>query len=142
MTDCNLEKLKDVCDRVRENILNEYTWKWDEEFFAALLVVNQDDIDQVLSVVSKEFDQEYDFATLDDSTGNINKFINSVFGMVPGQRIFAFEAESDLILFATWWPWGNGLNISLRIGILSPDDHTVTKEEIKEHLVDWFALLL
>ncbi len=137
-----VEKFEKVCGNIVIAIPEEYQrkWRWDEEFFAALIVVKMTDSEKILSSVSKVFDHHWDHFTLDNSAEHINKFFSSVFGMIPGQSVFTSEEASGLVLFATWWPWGDGDKASLRIGIFSPEEKILTKEETKEKLCTWFAL--
>ncbi|HBF44001.1 MAG TPA: hypothetical protein DDW42_10330 [Desulfobacteraceae bacterium] len=123
------------------DIPSSYTWKWkwDEEFYTALVVFETKYTDTIFFTVSKEFDDKWDYSTVDNSAEYINVFTNSV-GILPGQIIFTSTEESALVLFATWWPWGDGERISLRIGMFSPEEQVLNRKEIKEQLAEWFAL--
>ena len=94
----------------------------------------------ILEVILEEFSHHWDFATLATSSGYFSNFINATFGMVPGQKVFATDPESDLILFAVWWPWGYDNNISLRIGLYSHKDSVMTEDEIYTHIKEWMSL--
>ena len=138
----SIKKFEAICSLIIRNIPSDYTWKWkwDEEFSTALIVFDQKDADAVFSTISSGFDRHWDFSTLEESEDHIKSFLNSAFGMVPGQRIFAAEDPSGEVLLAAWWPWGNGEKISLRIGIFSPEAEIVITDENKERLMKWFAI--
>jgi len=134
----NLEKFRKICTQITFSMPSSYRWQWDERFHVALIVFEKEDMESILSTVSNEFDQQWDSTTIANASDLIGKLVNSLFGVSPGQRIFAFEEGAGLILFAAWWPWDNGSNISLRIGIFSLEEHTFDKDKKKEHLAEWF----
>lgn len=105
----------------------------------ALVVVQQEDTESILSTVSHEFDQQWDSATVNGASELIRTLANSLSGVFSGQLLFISEDGTGLILFATWWPWDNGINISLRIGMFWLEG-AFDREKEKEHLTAWFAL--
>ena len=104
----------------------------------ALIAFEKEDMGAILSTVSNEFDRQWDATTISNASGLIGELANSFFGISPGQIIFTSEQGAGLILFAAWWPWGNGSTISLRIGIFSLEERTFDKDKKKKHLTEWF----
>ena len=134
----DLEKFKRICSRISSGMPSSYQWQWDERFHVALIVFEKEDMGAILSTVSNEFDQQWDAATVSNASGLIGELVNSFFGISPGQMVFTSEQGAGHMLFAAWWPWGNGSTISLRIGIFSREERTINKEEKKKHLTEWF----
>ncbi|MFO0948275.1 MAG: hypothetical protein U1D30_20525 [Planctomycetota bacterium] len=61
-------------------------------------------------------------------------------GLDRGQILFACDPGQGPILFCGWWPWGNGVTISIRIGLF---DEAATDEDREAHrqlLQTWFSL--
>ena len=106
----------------------------------ALLVFEKEDMESILSTVSNEFDQQWDITTVNSASDLIRELANSFSGISPGQIMFTSEDGAGLILFAAWWPWDNGINISLRIGMFSLEEHTFDRDKKKDHLTGWFDL--
>ncbi len=142
MVQKSLEKFKTICSRIIREMPSKYTWNWtwDEEFSTALVVFDKDDSSPILSIVTKEFNHQWDFFNIDDSDEHIKAFFENAFGLIPGQKIYACEEDSGMMLFAAWWPWGNGEKVSLRIGIFSPEEYAFSGDESWEHLTTWFAI--
>ncbi len=140
MVSHNLKKIEKICSNIVKNMPSLCSWQWDEEFHVALSVFEEEYTESILSIISEEFDQQYKSITAEDATEHIDKFVIPLFGIIPGQKIFVSENGTDLILFATWWPWGNGNTFSLRIGIISFEEQTISKDEIKGHLTEWFSI--
>jgi hypothetical protein len=138
----SLKKFESICKSVMKLIPAEYKsdWRWDEEFYTVLIAIKKDGSDQILSDISKEFDHKWDHSTLDSSKEHINKFFTYFFGLTPGQSILTVEEPSGLVLFTTWWPWGDLDKVSLRMGICSPKKQLLGKADIKEYLIQWFDI--
>jgi hypothetical protein len=138
MVTCDLEKFKEICSQISSSMPSSYQWQWDERFHVALIVFEKEDMGAILSTVSNEFDHQWDASTISSASGPIGELVNSFLGILPGQIIFTCEQGAGLILFAAWWPWGNGSTISLRIGIFSLEEHSFDKNKGKKHLTEWF----
>jgi len=142
MNSLNLEKFKAICNRIGLNIPTSNRWAWDHNYNHALVVFDKEDLELILLPITLEFEQKWDFATIDDSSRLVNSFIQSGFGLMPGQNLFiaADDNAAGLLLYATCWPWGNGNKFSLRVGIFSQDPVFPNPQVTKDLLTDWFHI--
>lgn len=142
MAVAELEKFKNICNRIALNIPAGCQWGWDDKFGHALVVFDKEDLELILLPVALEFEQKWDFATIDGSAAMISEFVHSGFGLMPGQDFFiAQDAEHrDLILYATCWPWGDGDNFSLRVGIFCSQRDTLDSRQIRDCLTAWLPI--
>ena len=106
----------------------------------ALIVFEKEERESVLSALIHEFDQQWDSTTIGRASYLIGEVVGSLFGILPRQLLFTSEAGAGLLLLAAWWPWDNGNNISLRIGMFSLEEHPFDKDKRKEHLTEWLNL--
>ena len=106
----------------------------------ALIVFEKEERESVLSVLTHEFDQQWDSTTIGNASYLVGEVVSSLFGILPGQLLFTSEAGAGLLLLAAWWPWDNGNNISLRIGIFCLEEHPFEKDKRKEQLSEWLNL--
>ena len=37
---------------------------------------------------------------------------------MSGQLLLLSDSATDVLIYCAWWPWGNGLTISIRVGML------------------------
>jgi hypothetical protein len=130
----------DICTKISLNLPEASTWRWDETFQTALVAFEKSDGDLVLFPLIKEFDRHWDFTSLQQGTGPFFEFFQSAFGVIPGQRIFTTDDSAGRTLFAVWWPWGDDVNISLRVGLFVAADQDTARERIKNLLSGWFHL--
>jgi hypothetical protein len=134
------KKFSDICVKISLNVPPHCSWCWDEVFGTALVVFDRSDMDLVYIPMTLEFDAQWDMASIDKAPPHFSNYFNRVFGIMPGQKIFTTADSSGLILFAVWWPWGDGAKISLRVGLFSPAEDRVVRHQIKALLTDWFHL--
>ncbi|MDJ0802676.1 MAG: hypothetical protein QNI97_07380 [Desulfobacterales bacterium] len=142
MADIQLEKFKTICQRIGLNIPDGCQWSWDEKFGHALVVFAKEDLELILLPIALEFEQKLDFATIDGSAAMISEFVHSGFGLMPGQDFFMAQDPDrrDLILYATCWPWGDGDNFSLRVGIFSSQSDLISPRQIRACLTEWLPI--
>jgi hypothetical protein len=98
------------------------------------------DSDLMYFPLAKEFDRQWDYNSINDPSSSFCTYVNSAFGVVPGQRVFTSSEIDGLMLFAAWWPWGDDSKVSLRIGLISSKEPAKSKELHKTHLRAWFSI--
>ena len=104
-----------------------------------MVVFDKGDRDVVYIPLTQEFDTQWDFKSVDNSPAPFYSYLKSVFGIIPGQKIFTSTDGTGTMLFAVWWPWGDGNKISLRVGLYNDSD-TNHLEYFKESLSKWFQI--
>jgi hypothetical protein len=142
MAEIALEKFKTICHRIGLNIPTDTQWAWDDKFNHAVLVFTKEDLELILLPIALEFEQKWDFGTIDGSAGMISEFVNSGFGLMPGQNFYISQDSDhhDVILYATCWPWGDGDNFSLRIGIFCGESNQLSSRQIRQCLTEWLSV--
>lgn len=118
MTD-NAEKLAQITADLRQQIMTEITWRYDERFdvmlseFSQLTSINI--IDELRKIFPDEWHQKNINATpikLFDQLEGFNK-------LSKGQLLFSMPAKnSQPSIVAILWPWGHGGTFSLRLKVL------------------------
>jgi hypothetical protein len=139
MTSTRRQKHDGICARISLNVPSENQWCWDEMFNTALVVFDKCDMDLIYIPMTQEFDTQWDFTTIGNAPPPFYTFFNRVFGIVPGQKIFTATDASGTMLFAVWWPWGDGNKISLRVG-LHVGDIDKGPDQRKDSLCRWFHI--
>lgn len=142
MNSPNFEKYKTICMRIGLNVPTTTQWAWDEKFNHALVVFEKEDLELILLPIALEFEQSWDFSTIDDSSRLVYDFIQSGFGLMPGQNLFiaADDKAAGMLLYATCWPWGDGDKYSLRVGMFSETPNAQKPQATKAMLSDWLNI--
>ena len=136
----SMNNLKTICERISLNIPDEDKWRWDDHFKTALVTFEKKDMELIFFPIMQEFAKQWDFVSIDQAEGAFFKYFNDRFGLVPGQKIFTTEDDTGVILFATWWPWGDDLRFSLRVGLYANGQKGLDDKHIKFCLTKWFNL--
>ncbi len=136
----SLKIFESICAKIKKSLPPKCELRWDDEFNIVLAVIGKEFENAVYSVIINEFDRHWDFSNIGDSSQSIDKFVSSVFGIVPGQSFFTTREIDELRLFAAWWPWGDNEKFSLRIGMFYTEEEALFKMEIKKCLTQWFNL--
>lgn len=136
----DLDALGTVCQRISLNIPDNCQWRWDKEFNLALTVIDRQDEINIELPLTLEFQNKWDFASINDADDPIRDFFQAGFGVVPGQKVFTMHPINGVVLFAAWWPWGDDERISLRLGLVSVGDQPLGNAEVKGLICNWLSL--
>jgi hypothetical protein len=135
-----LDQFKTICTRIHASMPSYYHWQWDTRFNVVLIVIERRDMPGILGFISKEFRGQWNDANIDSAPEAIMSVVNDTFGIQPGQILFNSDDRQDMVLLAAWWPWGNGVSISLRIGLFETKEHVITPADAEASLREWFQL--
>ena len=140
MNNDDINQFKKICLKVKGSFVNN-AWDFDSRFNSLLIVFDSAIMNRIMHSLDDGFANRWDRVNIKKASRSIKKLVKTIYGIESGQFIFSEENEDhDMALYAAWWPWGNGEQISLRISIFSPQKNLLSDNEIKEYLVEWFDL--
>ena len=113
-------------------------WEWDGRFSAALAVVKAPGHEPVLELLARLFPFAWDSTSVARAPEPVRAVADD-WGLKAGQRLFTLDPGDDPLLFAAWWPWGNGNTFSVRVGCIA-DDEAAEKADPDAQLRRWFGL--
>lgn len=114
----DLAVFRKICRKICINIPDNYVWNWDAKRQMAVVVLEESDAELVFFPLFKEFSHHWNFSSTNASKESITEYINSEYGVLPGQVFFTSNPLHNLVLFVAWWPWGNEGNVSMRVGLI------------------------
>ena len=109
----------EVCRDISSRLVGIVDWKWDERFELILGEFpseRKEDVQKVLDGIFIEKWGSSEIGKAPEYVKEIGRFFGGVFS---GQYILISAEINQVRLFCAWWPWGNGLTISIRISVLS-----------------------
>lgn len=133
------KRFGNICARISLNIPSRCGWSWDGVYETALVAFDRTELDLIYLPITQEFDEQWDIDTIDRFHPQFTTYFKRVFGIVPGQKIFT-SVSGGLVLFAVWWPWGDGVKTSLRVGLFVSDAGDTKRKQIKDRLFEWFHI--
>ena len=128
-----------ICSKVKSVLPGSSVWELDDRFNTVVAAFERNSSEIIFSALKASFSQEWSKKTVRKAPAHIKSIADSISGIETGQIVFTTNGGADPVLFAAWWPWGDGINISLRIGV---SDSSLNEEDKKNHLAEWFELNL
>lgn len=134
-----LEKYKKICNDIAVSMPEGGIWQWEDRFGVALTVFEKVDMVSVMNMLGHNFDHQWSSEKMaSGTTAGIDLLIEQMFGIEPGQLLFSRDSDSGLVLFAAWWPWANGVSISLRVGMYVAGSGL--EVDVAGNLKEWFRI--
>ena len=128
-----------ICREIKSVLPGSSVWKPDDRFNTVVAAFERSSSEIIFSALKTSFSQEWNKKTVRKAPNRIKSIAASTSGIERGQIVFTTDDLAGPVLFAAWWPWGDGENISLRIGV---SDSSLNEEDINNHLAEWFELNL
>jgi hypothetical protein len=95
-------------------------WEWDGRFGCALTTVNKDTETAGQAALTAQLGEAWTRKTLEKAPPLVQQVCNGTGGLKGAQLAFA-AAIAEVVVYALWWPWGDGATISVRVGVVSGD---------------------
>ena len=92
-------------------------WEWDGRFGTVLAEFPVGEKDKVLGRLEQHLVGSWDRATIRDATDRVQAIVKRLGGLMSGQLLLLSDSATDVLIYCGWWPWGDGLTISIRVGM-------------------------
>ncbi|HWH79602.1 MAG TPA: hypothetical protein VNT76_19620 [Candidatus Binatus sp.] len=96
--------------------------------------------DEIRAILEQNLGAVWESANVGNAPDIVGAIDDRFGGLRPGQIIFTSDPKLDALIFCTWWPWGNGQDISIRVG---PSYKNISESERAENLQKfklWFGV--
>ena len=140
MNDLNPLNIENLCRELSRAFQNVLTWKWDRRFETVLAEFSVKQKDAIRAILERQLSITWDSASVGNAP-DIGRTIDEYFGgLRPGQYIFTSTPSGEAVIFCTWWPWGDGKEISIRIGLAYLNSSDVERSEKIQQFKSWFGV--
>jgi hypothetical protein len=92
-------------------------WSWDSRQSAVASSFGTDLDARVRSLLSSVLSVEWTPARVAGAPPDVREIADRSGGLRAGQFLLTTPVPARTFAFALWWPWGDGLTTSLRIGL-------------------------
>ena len=113
LTKSDIEKVGRELSSAFQGVLS---WKWDKRFETFLAEFPVDDKDKIREILERHLSHIFNSSNVGNAPMLVRKIDDRFGSLWPGQLLFTSDPNGDALLFCTWWPWGDGKSISIRIG--------------------------
>lgn len=133
------ERMETACQRLLDATREITTWEWDDSCVAAKAAFDAAHERAVLLALEGVLPHAWGQIDIGDAPEAVRHVAGVWGGVMPGQRLFVLDPDMDPIVFATWWPWGDRINFSLRVSCAAMNE-TVAKMDPQAKLRSAFGL--
>ena len=140
MNKMNSSQTELLCKELSSAFQGLLSWKWDERFETALAEFKVENKARVHDELVRRLGNIWDVSNVETAPEAVQTIINAFGGMMPGQLLFTSDPEQEALVFCAWWPWGNGITISLRIAPFYQKPASPDADEAAEQLKEWFGI--
>jgi len=92
-------------------------WSWDGRFSCVTSTFNVELQAKARSAVAVVLPTEWSATTIQRSPAPLRDLAERTGGLREGQMILVSTAVGSTYAYGLWWPWGDGITTSLRIGL-------------------------
>ena len=129
MADLNGSDIETICKQLFDDFRGILSWKWDDWIGTILAEFSVDEEEDVRAILEKILPISWDSSTINTAPQIVQTLGEHLGGLTPTQLLFSSHPSHDAFVFCAWWPWGNGMTISLRV---SAFDKNLSKPEAKK----------
>ena len=90
------------------------------------------------SAASRLRSSEWTSATIQQAPAHLRELAERAGGLRAGQMVLSSAPVGNLFAYGLWWPWGDGMTTSVRIGLGGPG----ARQEVLQRLRDVFGVEL
>jgi hypothetical protein len=92
-------------------------WSWDRRYSCVASSFNHEMEGEARTVVIAYLPHEWTSKTVGGAPPQAKELAESTGGVRPDQRLYTMDQLGRIVAFGLWWPWGDEITVSLRIGL-------------------------
>jgi len=140
VNDQNKPDIETVCKELSRAFQGVLTWKWDRRFETVLAEFSVNQKDAICAILERHLSITWDSASIGNAPDIVRTIDDYFGGLRPGQLIFVSNPTRKAVIFCTWWPWGDGKEISIRIGPAYLETSDLERPEKIRQFKIWFGV--
>ncbi len=117
--------VSDRCQTLVAATARRLEWEWDGRFGCVLAVFAVTEAPSVRTAVSAAAERMWTPNNINTAPQRVQDLAGRL-GLRTGQLLFTSQAGEPAMVYAAWWPWGNGQRISVRVGVDGADAEVVS----------------
>jgi hypothetical protein len=92
-------------------------WSWDARLSCVASSFNIEVEAQARTAAAIALTNEWTWTTMQRAPAPLRDVAERTGGLRAGQMLLASQAVGAVFAYGLWWPWGNGMTTSVRIGL-------------------------
>ena len=138
--DRNDRAIEKLCIELAGEFKGILSWKWDRRFATVLGEFSVDKKATIRAILGRYLSATWESSNVGNASAFVRAIHDNLGGLRPGQLLFTTDPNGDTLIFCTWWPWGDGKEISIRIGPAYKDLSDSEEAEKLDLFRNWFGV--
>lgn len=98
-------------------------WSWDPRLSCVTSSFTTEQEPQARTAVKIALQNEWSATSIARAPAQLRDVVERCGGVRQGQLVLSTGPINGLMVFALWWPWGDGETTSCRVGLADADPH-------------------
>ncbi|MGO9836307.1 MAG: hypothetical protein ACLP1X_19060 [Polyangiaceae bacterium] len=107
-------------------------WSWDARQSCVASSFSVELEAKAKAVASVALSREWTVATIDRAPSALRELAERTGGLREGQMLLASSTVGSAFAYGLWWPWGDGMTTSARIGLGGPSVKTDDMQRLRD----------
>ena len=126
------------CKEIIAQSAGKLAWNWDDYIGAMLAVFKREQVSEIFSIFDEYFSASWDCESVKDAPAQILQISDELGGIRDRQYLFTSQPDANFMVYAAWWPWGDGETYSLRIAPVFKKVSDYDYNKLIEEFCEWF----
>jgi len=143
MSNENLEinYLRSCCESIVKQGKDLFTWQWDPYFQSALTVIKAENQAAASQLLEGCCGKSIDDQSLAGGPDHLRAILDKSGVLRSGQKVFYSDPDQPAFVLVSWWPWGNGSSISVRVRLAIANGEEIAEDgEVANTFREWFGV--
>jgi hypothetical protein len=92
-------------------------WSWDTRFGCVASSFGLELVKEARTAIVVAFPCEWTMKNIASAPSVVREIAETTGGIRPDQNLFSTNLEGRLTGYGLWWPWGDDVTISMRVGL-------------------------
>jgi hypothetical protein len=115
----NISEMKELCKELLDDCERVLSWKWDSGFNSLVAEFATDKQDEVRALLERHLGFAWDSRSIRKAPEKVRAKTGDLGDLRDNQLLFTSDPNGNTLIFAAWWPWGNGEVVSVRLASLA-----------------------
>jgi len=130
----------EICLAEIRGRMPDVVWAWDEGKQLVVARLSARQARRCGKILGSLFLDRFGMRQLKKSPDPVRAIVEAYGGLRASQRVWIADVRRECGVFVFWWPWNDGENVSLRIGLYSRGATRVEDREILSSMRGIFAV--
>jgi hypothetical protein len=117
-------EIKVLCTELLDDFEPALSWKWDSGFNSLVAEFSANRQEEIGSVLERHLNFRWDSNSIRKAPERVKSKSGDLGDLRDNQLLFTTDPEGDPLVFAAWWPWGNGEVVSVRLASPATGERT------------------